>query len=1407
MNSTTSVRRFVAALLAALLCLGLSAPAMAADEASVIKLVKTEGTVTVADGSGRQVKLENRDSVRLFSGYTVTTDLKSYAWISLDDTKAIKLDEDSAVEIRQSGKKLEVLCKKGSTFFNVTAPLKADETLNIRTATMITGIRGTVVWVDVQDNGITAQAVLGGHVISVITDPITGQNYSVPMQSGDLATMFVHFAQPLNDRRCSVSMDRAEKDDIPGYVIKEVANDPEMQNAIVAAGGLDLHDVTPQEADDQLKQDQIKNEEEAQKRDAAEREQGTENNPPSQDPVWGNQGTADNGNNTTGGGANGGASGTQPTTTPIPQKTVTVQFDTTGGSAVTSAKVVTGNKLTQPENPTRAGYHFEGWMNGTTAYDFSAPVNGSMTLTARWGKLDHVTGNNATCTEAGNSEYYSCTGCGKYFSDEACTTEIKADSWVIKAKGHEYGAPEYTWSNDNKSVTATRVCGHDSSHTETETVNTTSQTTAAKCEAAGQTVYTASFNNSAFTAQSKTVEIPATGHAYGDPSYTWSNDNKSVTATRVCGNDSSHTDTETVNTTSQTTAATCEAAGQTVYTASFTNTAFSTQSKTVEIPATGHAYGDPTYTWSNDNSSVTATRVCGHNSSHTETETVNTESQTTAATCEAAGQTVYTASFNNSAFSTQSKTVEIPALGHTPVKTEAKAATCTEAGNSEYYSCSVCEKHFSDEACTAEIASGAWVIDALGHDWGEVEYTWANDYSSVTATGTCARDSSHTVTETKPTSYTNTSDSRVFTSEAFSNSAFAVQTKTVPLYSVAFFKNVQTEFTESELVLENSKISRPETDPTREGCVFGGWYVMDESAGWEDTSLGELLSEWDLNNGDQYMRPWNFDSDTVTETTSLYAKFTRPRHVISLDTEEGFTVSVAVYGRPVAGPDMEAPEEADVTVTVTAPEGNGFTEHASCSFSYGNDEWVDAETVSSSLETAVFTFKMPDQDVTVHAGGDTDPVHTLSIQTIQPAQPQSPFTVTMKGNVFGEEGMDVTNLGSVKLLYDRYVTAVITTEGNYEPRVFLNGESLEIADSQFTFTLTADSSLVITGRPFSITIGEVANGTLTAYANNEAVTEANAGDRVKFIYYAAEDGYEIKSITYTAENGGDPQPILEPEPSAPPTLTMPSADIAVSAVTAKMFMVSVDWDSQKGTVNLSIPADRCRVKPDYCLSYLVEVGAPVTMSAAPAEGYTLGAISGPDDLVLNENSFVMPEAGVWMYVNFDPMITVISPENGTVAVYDEDGSPVNGSAPVETTLRLEVQPQEGYRVESVSYTADGQVHALSLDDLTFSMPDSPITIQAVFVPIQYQITGTGAVSDGYGTLTAYVGGQEVTSAAAGTEVTLTYTPNNADGQEHLLSGITVQGATTTQNLSPSGTPASATFTMPAEDVNISASFA
>ena len=43
----------------------------------------------------------------------------------------------------------------------------------------------------------------------------------------------------------------------------------------------------------------------------------------------------------------------------------------------------------------------------------------------------------ATCTEAGHSAYWSCSRCGKFFSDAAGKTEIAKDSWAIAALGHD----------------------------------------------------------------------------------------------------------------------------------------------------------------------------------------------------------------------------------------------------------------------------------------------------------------------------------------------------------------------------------------------------------------------------------------------------------------------------------------------------------------------------------------------------------------------------------------------------------------------------------------------------------------------------------------------------------------------------------------------------------------------------------------------------------------------------------------------------------------------------------------------------------------------------------------------------------------------------------------------------------
>ena len=57
----------------------------------------------------------------------------------------------------------------------------------------------------------------------------------------------------------------------------------------------------------------------------------------------------------------------------------------------------------------------------------------------------------------------------------------------------------------------------------------------------------------------------------------------------------------------------------------------------------------------------------------------------------------------------------IPATGHKMTKTEAKEATCTEAGNNEYYTCDNCHKVFKDQAATKPTTVDAEKISLKKH--------------------------------------------------------------------------------------------------------------------------------------------------------------------------------------------------------------------------------------------------------------------------------------------------------------------------------------------------------------------------------------------------------------------------------------------------------------------------------------------------------------------------------------------------------------------------------------------------------------------------------------------------------------------------------------------------------------------
>ena len=162
----------------------------------------------------------------------------------------------------------------------------------------------------------------------------------------------------------------------------------------------------------------------------------------------------------------------------------------------------------------------------------------------------------------------------------------------------------------------------------------------------------------------ETTTVPATGHSWGTPQYAWSDDHAQCTASRTCAN-CGETEQETKKSSySVTKQAGVGVPGEGEYTVTFDNNAFAKQTVKVEIPAVDSRWSTPEYTWSADGRRCTATRKEA-NSGKTESETVDAVySANPDATCTKKGKAVYTAEFENPAFTAQTRTEDIPAKGH-----------------------------------------------------------------------------------------------------------------------------------------------------------------------------------------------------------------------------------------------------------------------------------------------------------------------------------------------------------------------------------------------------------------------------------------------------------------------------------------------------------------------------------------------------------------------------------------------------------------------------------------------------------------------------------------------------------------------------------------------------------------------
>ncbi len=310
----------------------------------------------------------------------------------------------------------------------------------------------------------------------------------------------------------------------------------------------------------------------------------------------------------------------------------------------------------------------------------------------------------ATCTTAGNIEYWECSACGKYFSNSDCSTEItNKSSVVLAATGHQHvthydrveatcttaGNIEYWectdcdcyFSDEDCTTKVTNIIiaatGHQhvTHHARVE-VTCTEAGNVEYWECTDCDCYFLDEDCESKIADKASVIIGCRGH-------------QSVTLhARVEATCTTDGNIEYLE---------CDKCGDCFYGTSLTNKIEDKNS--IIIPA---SHGNITH-----HEAVAAEEATAGNIEYWE--------------CTACGK--YFSDATGTVEITDKNSVILPALAHAQgviTHYAAVAVDCLTDGNIEYWSCSHCDKYFSDAGCTQEIADKASVIlPATGHSFAE----------------------------------------------------------------------------------------------------------------------------------------------------------------------------------------------------------------------------------------------------------------------------------------------------------------------------------------------------------------------------------------------------------------------------------------------------------------------------------------------------------------------------------------------------------------------------------------------------------------------------------------------------------------------------------------------------------------
>jgi uncharacterized repeat protein (TIGR02543 family) len=311
-------------------------------------------------------------------------------------------------------------------------------------------------------------------------------------------------------------------------------------------------------------------------------------------------------------------------------------------------------------------------------------------------------------------------------------------------------------------------------------------------------------------------------------------------------------------------------------------------------------------------------------------------------------------------------------------------------------------------------------------------------------------------------------------------------------------------------------------------------------------------------------------------------------------------------------------------------------------------------------------------------------------------------------------------------------------------------------------SITANFSMI--EYQLTIVADPVEGGTISGdgaynFEDNASIT-ATPAEGYEFVGWSGDAGY-IDDVTLASA-----------------TVTMPSDDVSI---TANFSMIEYQL------ALIADPVGGGTISGDGAYNFEDEA----SITATPAEGYEFVGWSGDteyiDDALLASATVTMPSDGVSFTANFSQieyqLALVADPvEGGTIAG--------DGAYNFEDEANITATPAEGY--EFVGWTGDTEyIDDALLASATVTMPSDGVSFTANFALIDYQLTITANPAEG-GTFTGN-GTYNFTDVA-----NITATP--ATGYEF------VNWTGDTENIDDANS-ATATITMPADDVSLTANFA